>query len=365
MEESKIQPQAANNKKKIAVFIFAFIAITGIIIGYFYVQYKKTHITTDDAYIEGDIHTIASKVPGTIKNIYIKSNQFVKKGDILLDLDSADYEVKVKGTLSALNAEKAKLTESDAKIESAKRQTAELNARANAIKGLNESQEANLQQAESDMKRMESLYKEDLIPKEKYEKAVTSYKSTLAMVKAASEGLKYGLLSVETQKSVLTLAEAEKIGRLSSIKEKEALLDAANLGFEYTKIYAPADGYVTKKTIESGNQIQAGQPLMAVVSLNDVHVIANYKETQLERVKPGQKVKVTIDMYPGKVFDGKVESIMAGTGSAFSLFPAENATGNYVKVVQRIPVKIVFDKDTDKEHILRVGMSVEPTILVD
>lgn len=215
------------------------------------------------------------------------------------------------------------------------------------------------------MKRAEDLFKEDLIPKEKYEKTVTSYKSSLAMVKAASEGLKFGLLSVETQKSVLKQAEAEKIVLLSAIKQKEALLEAAQLNYGYTKIYSPADGYVTKKSIELGNQIQAGQPLMAVVDLSDIHVVANYKETQLERVKPGQKVKIKVDTYPGKVFDGKVESIMAGTGAAFSLFPPENATGNYVKVVQRIPVKIVFDKGTDPEHALRVGMSVVPTILIE
>ncbi len=365
MEEIKTSPPANNKKKKIAISIFIFVAIAGIIIGYLYIQYKKTHITTDDAFIDGNIHIVASKVPGTVKNIYVKSNQPVKKGDLLLELAPADYEVKAKEALFTLNAEKAKLSETDAKIETAKRQIAELSARANAIKGLNESQEANLQQAESDMKRMESLYKEDIIPKETYEKTVTSYKSSLAMVKAASEGLKYGFLSVETQKSVLKQAEAEKIVLQSNIKQKEALFEAAQLNYGYTKIFAPADGYVTRKSVELGNQIQASQPLMAVVPLDDIHVTANYKETQLEKIKPGQTVKIKIDTYPDKVFDGKVESVMAGTGAVFSLFPAENATGNYVKVVQRIPVKIIFDKGTDPEHILRVGMSVVPTILVE
>ena len=365
MEEIKTSPPANNRRKIIAISIFVVIAIACSVTGYFYIQYKKTRITTDDAFVEGNIHVVASKVTGTVKNIHVKSNQFVKKGDVLLELDSADYEIKVKETMSALNAEKAKLAESDAKIESAKRQIAELTARANAIKGLNESQEANLQQSESDMKRMESLYKEDIIPKETYEKAVTSYKSSLAMVKASSEGLKYGILSADTQKSVLKQAEAGKIVLLSAIKQKEALLEAAQLNYGYTKIYAPADGYVTKKSVELGNQIQAGQPLMAVVDLTDIYVVANYKETQIERVKPGQKVKIKVDTYPGKVFDGKVESIMAGTGAVFSLFPPENATGNYVKVVQRIPVKIVLDKGADSEHVLRVGMSVVPTIIVE
>jgi len=365
MEEIKTSPPANNKKKKIAISIFILIAIAGIITGYFYIEYKKTHITTDDAFVDGNIHVVASKVHGTVKNIYVKSNQFVKKGDILVELEPADYEVKVKEAMAALDAEKAKLAETDAKIESAKRMAAELSARAGAIKGLNESQQANLEQAESDIKRMEALYKEELIPQEKYEKTVTSHKSALAMEKASTEGLKYSALSVETQKSAIKLAEAGKIVLLSSIKQKEALLEAAKFGFEYTKIFAPADGYVTRKSVELGNQIQAGQPLMAVVDLVDIHVIANYKETQLEKIKPGQTVKIKVDTYPGKVFDGKVESIMAGTGAVFSLFPAENATGNYVKIVQRVPVKIIFDKGTDPEHVLRIGMSVAPTIIIE
>jgi len=177
--------------------------------------------------------------------------------------------------------------------------------------------------------------------------------------------MRYGALSVETQKSVLKQAEASKLTQLSTIRQKEALLDEARLRLEYTKIYASADGYVTRKTVEAGNQIQAGQPVMAVVSLDDVHIIANYKETQIERVSPGQKVKIEVDTFPGKVFEGKVDSIMAATGAAFSLFPPENATGNFVKVVQRIPVKIVLDKAADPDHVLRIGMSAVPTIITE
>jgi len=364
MEENKTEVRGNNRRKKIAIAIFAVILILGAVTGYLYVQYKKTHIATDDAFIDGDIHTIAPKIDGTVIHVYVRDNQFVNKGDILLELDPVDYDVKVKEAQSSLDAEKAKLAETDAKIESAKRSAAELSARAGAIEGLNESQQANLEQAESDVKRMESLYKEDLVPQETYEKTVTAYKSALAMNKASTEGLKYSTLSVETQKSAIKLAQAEKIVRLSSIKEKEAVLDAAKLAFEYTKITAPTDGYVTRKSVQIGNQIRTGQPVMAVVSLQDVHVIANYKETQLERVKTGQKVEIEVDTYPGKNFSGTVESIMAGTGSVFSLFPPENATGNFVKVVQRVPVKIIFDKDTDPEHVLRIGMSVQPTILV-
>jgi membrane fusion protein (multidrug efflux system) len=185
-----------------------------------------------------------------------------------------------------------------------------------------------------------------------------------AQVKAAAENLKQAQSALETQKAVVRQAEATAGSQLAKIKQKEAQFEMAQLNLGYTKIASPADGYVTQKSLEPGNQIREGQPLMAVVSLDDIWVIANYKETQLENVEVGQTVMIKVDAYPDKTFSGKVHSIMAGTGSAFSLFPPENATGNYVKVVQRIPVKIVLDKEERAEHLLRVGMSVVPTILV-
>ena len=142
-----------------------------------------------------------------------------------------------------------------------------------------------------------------------------------------------------------------------------AQLKIAQQNLEYTKIYAPSDGYVTSKAAEEGNQVQPGQSLLAVLALHDIWIIANYKETQLKNVRAGQRVQIKVDTYPGKVFTGRVDSIMAGTGAAFSLFPPENALGNYVKVVQRIPIKIVFDKTTDNSRALRIGMSCVPTII--
>ena len=149
------------------------------------------------------------------------------------------------------------------------------------------------------------------------------------------------------------------------MKQKDAQLKDSELKFGYTKIFSPVDGYITKKSVEVGNQIQPGQPLMAVVPLDGIYVTANYKETQLAKVKPGQKVEIKINTYSGRKFSGRVDSIMAGSGAAFSLFPPENATGNFVKVVQRIPVKILLDKDTDPQHVLRIGMSVEPTVIIE
>src|SRR4030042_2337547 len=364
MEDAR-QPVTNRRKKIIALIVFTAVVIVGIITAYFYIRYKATHLTTDDAFVDGNVHTIASKVSGTVKKIYIESNQFVKKGEILVELDPADYEAKLNEASSGVGAEKAKLLEAETRIEVSKSKLAELSASLEAAKADLELQEANLKQAENDSKRAENLYKKESISKDRYEKTMTAFSVNLAQVKAAKEQVKKAEKELETQKTVVKQTEASRTSQLSVIKEKEAKQNAAQLNYGYTKIYAPADGYVTKKSVEIGNQIQTGQPLMAIVSLDNIYVTANYKETQLEKVKPGQKVEIKADTYPKKTFNGKVDSIMAGTGAVFSLFPPENATGNYVKVVQRIPVKIVFEKSTDPEHVLRIGMSVVPTVIVE
>lgn len=300
-----------------------------------YIIYNTNRVTTDDAYIEGRIHSIASKIPGTVLEVHIDDNQSVKKGDLLLEIDPRDYELKVSEAQAALDAQKSQLLDAEAGIKT-------------AMAAL-EIQEVTLNQATLDKNRAQALYKEAVITKEKQEKVSTLYNLAIAQVKAAKEQL-------EKAKSTKSLEE-------SRIKQKEASLNIAQLNFSYSKIYAPSYGYITKKSVEVGNQIQANQPLMAVISLEDIWVVANYKETQLKSVRPGQTCLIKVDTYPGRVFTGKVDSVMAGTGAVFSLFPPENALGNYVKVVQRIPVKIVFDKTTDQEHILRIGSSCIPTII--
>lgn len=354
-----------NRRKKLAIILFSSIAIIGALTIYLYLGYKATHITTDDAFVEGRIHVISSKIPGTIKEIHIKDNVSVHKGDLLLEIDPVDYSIKVEEASSTLNAEESKLSEIDARIEASKKQLLELNARIEIAKANLSLQEANLRQAEIDIKRAENLYRQDALSKERYEKTRTAFDVSLSQVRSASEQLKQTEIALETQRSVIKQLEALRTAQLSEIKRKRALLDIARLNHGYTKIYSPSDGYITKRSVEIGNQIQAGQPLMAVVPLDDIWIVANYKETQLEKVKPGQKVKIKVDTYPGEIFWGKIDSIMAGTGAVFSLFPPENATGNYVKVVQRIPVKILLDKDSDKGHRLRIGMSVVPTIIVE
>ncbi len=324
-----------NNKNKKLIFLLVITVVVIAASAFAYITYNRNRITTDDAYIEGRIHSIAAKIYGTVKQVYIEDNQAVKQGDLLVEIDPVDYEVKVNEAQAALDAEKARLLDAEAGIK-----TAEANL---------EMQQASLNQAALDKNRGEALFKDSVIPKERQEKILTAYDVAAAQAKAAGEQL-------EKAKSFKNLEE-------SLIKQREAALKTSQLNLGYTKISAPTDGYVTQKNVEVGNQIQAGQPLMAVVALDDIWVIANYKETQLRHVRPGQPVNIKVDTYPGKIFTGKVDSIMAGTGAVFSLFPPENALGNYVKVVQRIPVKIVFDKSTDSRRVLRIGMSCVPTII--
>jgi len=364
-DSAEVKKRNNQKRKKIALFVFGFLIITGAVAILFYLRYKATHITTDNAFVEGTIHIIASKVPGTVKGIYVRDNQFMKKGDLLVEIDPLDYDVKVQEASSKLSAEKARLAEIEARIETSKTHLSELLKTKEVAKATLQVREAILKQAEIDIRRAENLYKKDAISKERYEKTRTDYEVALAQAKAAAEQLLQTEMAVETQKAVIRQTEVARTSQLSIIKEKEAALNAAELNYGYTKIKAPSDGYVTKKSVEIGNQIQAGQPLMAIVPLSDVWIIANYKETQIEKVRPGHRVKIKVDTYPGKVFKGKVESIMAGTGAVFSLFPPENATGAYVKVVQRIPVKIVLEEGADPKHILRVGMSIVPTIIIE
>jgi membrane fusion protein, multidrug efflux system len=329
--------EAVNNtgKKKKAFMIVGTIVAIGLIAGWLYSSYRKTHVSTDDAFVEGNIHTIAAKIYGTVKAIHVNDNQAVKKGDLLLEIDPSDYHVRLQEATSALGVEKAKLAEAATRIESAK---ANLDLA-----------RANLKLAETDKIRAEKLIAEKVIPQERYDRAMTGYDVALAQLKAAEEQLRQ--------------AESQKVTQASTIRQKEAVAALADMNYEYTKIYAPVDGYITRRSVQIGNQIQPGQPLMALVSLNDIWITANYKETEMGNIRPGQEVEIKVDSFPGKVFKGKVDSIMAGTGVSFSLFPAENATGNYVKVVQRIPVKISLQEGADKDHILRIGMSVEPTVI--
>ncbi len=325
------------NKGNMLSRVVAGIVISGMLVwGAMHWLAGMAYVTTDDAYTEGRIYAIAPKVGGTVQKVYVEDNQLVKKGDILVQIDPEDYDVKVKEAEASLAAEQARLGEAEAKIKGAE---AALAVQAAAFK-----------QATLDKKRAVRLFAQGVFSQERMEKADTGFELAKAEFGASEQGLSQARAAQRLEEAL--------------VSTRKAVLEAAGLNAGYTRIMAPADGFVTKKSAEDGNMVQPGQPLMAVVALGDIWVRANYKETQLEHVHPGQPVVINIDTYPGRIFTGKVESIMAGTGAAFSLFPPENALGNYVKIVQRIPVKVKLDKNSDSDHVLRVGMSVTAKIKV-
>ncbi|MDD2337069.1 MAG: HlyD family secretion protein [Geobacteraceae bacterium] len=334
--------KSGNGKRKRAAFILLILLITACLLGLRLWVKSKTHVETDNAFIESHVYTISSRVPGNVLKVMVQDNQFVKKGDLLVDLDQSDFQLRVRNAMAQLDI--------------AKNETSSTYAQVDAAKAAHNSDRAKLEQAELDLQRGRALYKKDVIAKEQLDRLETARKVAAAKL-AETEG------SVRRALALLGLTGSGV--KDAMISRKIAELEENQRNLSYTKIYAPADGFITKKSVEPGNNIQSGQPLLALVALNGAWVTANYKESQLTYVRPGQKVEFRVDTYPGITFTGKVDSIMAGTGSAFSLLPPENATGNYVKVVQRIPVKILIDASSDPKHLLRVGMSVVPTILTE
>ena len=344
--DSSVPPAAAalandgtSRKRRAGIVIFILI-IAGTASGFSWWLKGKTHISTDNAFVEARIHSISAKIPGTVIHVPVTDNQFVKKGDLLVELDARDFQARMQNAAALLDIARNETSGNYAQVDAAR---AALNA-----------DKAKLEQVQLDLDRGKALYKKEVIPKEQLDRLETARKVAAARL-AETEG------SVRQALALLGLTDTG--GKDAQIARRKAELEESRLNLSYTRIYAPADGYITRKSVEPGNNLQPGQPVMALAALDDAWVTANYKESQLTHVKPGQKVEFEVDTYPGQRFRGSVESIMAGTGAAFSLLPPENATGNYVKVVQRIPVRIAIDKTSDPDHRLRVGMSVVPAII--
>lgn len=388
------KPAETNSRKKRKAFAIAgTIVVVGLLAGFLYRGYARTQLKTDDAFIEGAIHIIAPRIPGTVSEVLVSNNQVVEAGDVLARLEPDIYAQKVAETAAAAEAEVQKLFELEAQVEVQRTRIAaaraavdravstrvELGAMVAVREADVQAKTALLSQAEIDLKRARNLLSRDVIPQYRYDQAKTSYDTADSALKASGElkrqaqvaleghdsAIRQARANLKSEKASLVRAEQALKTQGEQIRKREAQAALARLNLSYTTVTAPADGFVTRKSTEIGNQIQAGQPLMTVVSLADAYIIANYKETKIRNIRPGQHVKIRIDTYPGRKFSGKVDSIMAGTGSAFTLFPPENASGNYVKVVQRVPVKIVFDNVDEIKGLLRVGMSVVPTILVE
>jgi membrane fusion protein (multidrug efflux system) len=303
--------------------------------------------STDDAFIEAHVVSVSPQISERVARVLVDDNQLVSKGDKLIELASLDEQVVYESAVANLASAQAKYTQSQAQLAAAQANAAQAKADVQEAK-------ANADNAARDLVRDTELRQSGAIAQREYDNARASALGT----KAQLDSKQQNALAVESSVNVST---AEMKAAEASIAQAKTVLAAAQLRLSYTTIYAPVSGRVTRKNVEPGSYVQAGNPLLAIVPPK-VWVIANFKETQLDDMRPGQHVDILIDAYPSLHLKGIVDSIQSGTGSRFSLLPAENATGNYVKVVQRVPVKIDFQDLPKNMPELSAGMSVTPTV---
>jgi membrane fusion protein (multidrug efflux system) len=305
--------------------------------------------STDDATIEAHVIQVSPKISAHVKAVHFDDNYQVKRGDLLIELDPRDFDVSLASAQANLASAHSKLAETEAQQNVAQ-------AGLGQAKADLASSQATADNAQADLKRNEQLYQTHVIDRREYDASIALAKSDVANVESSAK-------KVASQEAQIRLAAAQYSTASAEEHQAEAQLRQAQLQVSYTKIYAPFDGRVTKKSVEPGDYVQPGQTLFSLVP-PQVWVIANFKETQLKNMKVGQPVSVEVDALPGHDFKAHVDSFQAGTGGRFTLLPPENATGNFVKVVQRVPVKIVFDEPAADLERLWAGESVEPKVNV-
>jgi membrane fusion protein (multidrug efflux system) len=304
-------------------------------------------VETDDATIESHVIQVSPKISTHVKAVHFDDNYQVKRGDLLIELDPRDSEVNLTSAQANFASAKSKLTEAQAQQNVAV-------AGLGQAKADLDSARASADNAAADFRRNENLYQTHVIDRREYDSSVAQTKTATASVESAAK-------KVASQEAQVQLASAEYVTASAGEKQAQAQLQQAQLQLSYTRIFAPFDGRITKKGIEPGDYVQPGQTLFSLVP-PEVWVVANFKETELKEMKVGQPVSVKVDAFPGRDFKAHVESFQVGTGSRFTLLPPENATGNYVKVVQRLPVKIMFDEPAENLERLWAGESVEPRV---
>jgi membrane fusion protein, multidrug efflux system len=409
LEEGPKAPPSPKIKR--LLFVAGAVVLTAVAGLFIYFHNRES---TDDAQVDGHITPIASKVYGRVAQVLVDDNESVRAGQVLVKVDARDYQAAVdqakaalllaesearsagvdvprtrENVLSGTTSADAQLLEAQADLARAEAtydqaQTADLAwAQANVEKSL-----ANAELAKADLARYQPLMEKGEISKQQYDAAKANADATASALKADQQRLAQAQRSVDVAKAQVEAAKArveqakaevtsaranvkqvsmkaaDAQAKIAKVEQARAALEAAQLNLSYTEITAPVDGVVTHKQVEPGQIVQAGQGLMVVVPLQNVWVTANFRETQLKNMKPGQKAEVKVDTY-GKTFSGHVDSIAGATGSVLSLLPPENATGNFVKVVQRIPVKIVLDPIPAEKAVLRPGMNVDATVITN
>ncbi len=383
--------------------VFLVVILALLLVGWFWWESRHWE-DTDDAEIDGHIYPISARVSGHVIKVNYDDGQFVHKGDVLVQMDPTDYQVAFErakaeyddaqasaqaaalgvpissvGSTEQIRSADADMQNAEAGLSAAQKQVAA--AKAQVVEA-----QANAQKLNADVERYRQLLGKREISQQQFDSATAAATGANATVEARQASLLAAEAQVQQAQSRITQANAEiRNARItpkqveatqakaksatSQVERYKAALDQAQLNLQYTTISAPVDGVVGRRSVQVGQNVQAGQDLMSIVPLRDIWVNANFKETQLTDMKPGQPVKIKVDTYGGRTWYGHVTSIGGATGAKYSLLPPENATGNYVKVVQRIPVRIDFDKhdsaDFNKDGLLRPGMSVEPDVKVE
>ena len=345
--KSRLKKRRPEYKKK-RVVIPTITAIILVILGIYAAIHATYFQSTDDAFVEGRLVSVAPRVAAPVIKLLVDDNQEVKAGDLLVELDPKDFEV-------ALEQAEAKLEEARAGLKMTEKRVDESSSNVNKSYEDITSASSKLEFAEKDFARYQELYKDGIVSKQDFERSKSALEVAQANFNAAQEASMAAQHALDSGKAKTAADEA-------LIKRLEAEVDQAKLNLQYTKIYAPQDGKVAARSVEKGNYVNIGQPLMNIVP-QQVWVVANFKEIQLTNMKEGQPVRVKVDTYPRKRFKAHVESIQRATGAKSSLFPPENAVGSYVKIVQRVPVKIVFDEDISDYNIVP-GMSVVPKVKI-
>lgn len=364
-----------------AVGIAVVVALVGIIVAWRHLSVRES---TDDAQVDGHLNGVSARVGGTVAELLVSDNQYVEKGTPLVRIDARDYEIAVARAEADLAENEASaraartgvpltLTTSSSQESAAGSNVEEAEAGLVSARARLREAEAREVQAVQDLARLVPLLAKDEVSRQDYDATATAAASARAVRDSAQASVREAEKAVEAARARLAQARTgpeqvaiQKANAASASAKADiarAALAQARLNLEYTEIKAPVSGVVSRRTVEVGQVVQAGQLLLAVVPLEDVWIVANFKESQLKRIRPGQPAVVAVDAYGGRQYRGQVDSIAAATGARFSILPPENATGNYVKVVQRVPVKIVLEHGQDREHLLRPGMSVVPTIL--
>ncbi|AMR25777.1 hypothetical protein A0257_00845 [Hymenobacter psoromatis] len=380
----RVQPQAKDapadtaDKPVYRRAWFLLLAAVGLVLlviwGVHYYRYASDHETTDDAFVEGNAVRVSPRAAGQVLKVYVRDNQLVKKGTLLLEIDPRDYQAQQAQAQAQVTSARAQRTTAQRAIASrrsviAQQQAQLAAAEASVAQAQAQARAAQAQAANDarDEQRYAELYKTDAVSRQRYDQALTTARASADQAAAADQRTQAARAQAGQAAAVVTQARndyrqsTEQISVADAqIAQAQAAADQARLQLSYTKLYATETGRVTGKAVDEGQTVAVGQQLL-LITYGQLWVTANFKETQLTHMRVGQPVLLEVDTYPGKQFRGLVESFQRGTGARFSLLPAENATGNYVKVVQRIPVKIVFDGQPDL-HLLAPGMSVTPEV---